>query len=752
MHILKRLGVGLIFLGSTLGYAQDASQLTLDKIYNSREFSSDWMGPVRWIADGEAYIAFEYSETGLELARYTSEDQTRSVFLSAAQLTPEGGNGPLNLEDFTLSDDESKVLIFTNSKRVWRSNTKGDYWVYDLDRQVLSQIGKDLPESSLMFAKFSPDNSQVSYVSDFNLYVENFATGQVRQLTEDGDRDIINGTFDWVYEEEFGARDGFRWSGGSSHIAYWQLDASEIKNFSMINNTESIYPEIIPVQYPKVGEDPSSARLGILDVVTGAQHWIPVPGDTKQNYLPGIQWVDDNTLLIQQLNRHQNHLKIYAYDVSTEDIRVVYEEKEETWVDISYPDLSANGWGDNHLTLVDDGEAFLRMTENDGWRHVYKVALASGEKTLLTPEDYDVASMQVATGKHLYYIASPDNSTQRYLYRVDLKGKGKTERLTPDEFEGVNTYDIASNGKYALHTHTSALVPNSVRLVSLPKHSTVATMMDNARLKQKLTTLNMPEVEFSKVTTSEGIEIDVRMIKPTNFDPSQRYPVLFHVYGEPWGQVATDSWVGAWNVFLAQQGYVIIDMDNRGTPCLKGSEWRKSIYRNIGRINIRDQALAAQEVLKLSYLDEDRTAVWGWSGGGSTTLNLMFQYPGVYKTGMAVAAVANQLTYDNIYQERYMGLPQENREDFVAGSPISHVEGLEGNLLIVHGTADDNVHYQNQEMLINKLIEANKQFDMMSYPNRSHGIYEGRNTRRHLYTMLTRYLMEHVPTNDAEIN
>jgi dipeptidyl-peptidase-4 len=221
--------------------------------------------------------------------------------------------------------------------------------------------------------------------------------------------------------------------------------------------------------------------------------------------------------------------------------------------------------------------------------------------------------------------------------------------------------------------------------------------------------------------------------------------VLFHVYGEPWGQVAVDSWIGLWNIYLAQQGYVVIDMDNRGTPCLKGSDWRKSIYRKIGVINSRDQALAAKEVLKRPYLDPDRTAVWGWSGGGSMTLNLLFRYPEIYKTGMAVAAVSNQLIYDNIYQERYMGLPQENLEDFIKGSPITYAKNLEGNLLLVHGTQDDNVHYQSMEMLVNELIKQNKQFQMMSYPNRSHGIYEGENTRRHLYTLLTQYLMQKVP-------
>ncbi len=272
-------------------------------------------------------------------------------------------------------------------------------------------------------------------------------------------------------------------------------------------------------------------------------------------------------------------------------------------------------------------------------------------------------------------------------------------------------------------------------------------MVSNEAYKEKLSTLSLPEVRFLKVTTEEGIELDARMILPINFDENNKYPVLFHVYGEPWGQVATDTQIGLWNTMLAQKGYVIIDMDNRGTPCLKGSEWRKSIYKKIGVINTRDQALAAKEILKLKYLDNDRTAVWGWSGGGTMTLNLLFKFPDIYKTGIAVAAVSDQLVYDNIYQERYMGLPQENMEDFIKGSPLTYAKNLEGNLLIVHGTADDNVHYQSAELLINELIKQNKQFDMLSYPNRSHGIYEGENTRRHLYTLLTNYLLKHTPPN-----
>ncbi len=306
---------------------------------------------------------------------------------------------------------------------------------------------------------------------------------------------------------------------------------------------------------------------------------------------------------------------------------------------------------------------------------------------------------------------------------------------------------MSPNGRYAVHSHQSVNEPRTVRLITLPDHKTIKTLVDNNDYKEKLSGLAMPKIQFLKVSTEEGIEIDVRMVLPISFDANKKYPVLFHVYGEPWGQVATDRQVGLFNLMMAQKGYVIIDMDNRGTPCLKGSLWRKSIYRKVGVINIKDQALAAKEILKLDYLDNDRTAVWGWSGGGSMTLSLMFQYPEIYKTGIAVAAVSNSLTYDNIYQERYMGLPQENKEEFIKGSAITYAKNLEGNLLIVHGTGDDNVHYQNAELLINELIKHNKQFQIMPYPNRSHGIYEGKNTRRHLYTLLTNYLLEHTPPN-----
>lgn len=724
--------------------------LDIDRIY-SDEFTLDYERNIQWIENGNAYVIIEKSslvEGADQLVRYESKSQQRSIYVPSEKLKTD--KGYLEVEGFSLSPDGTKVLVFTNSSRVWRSNTKGDYWVYDLTSKKLTQAGANFEASSLLFAKFSSDNAHLFYVHDFNIFKENAETREVEQLTFDGDGDIINGTFDWVYEEEFGKRDGFSISPDNTSLAFWHLDASDTGVFYMINNTDSIYSRPIPVQYPKVGEQPSAAKIGVINLKSNKTIWIPLEGEERENYLPGMQWVSDDLLLIQQMNRHQNTLTVLTYEPSSGELKKVYTEKEKTFIELNYPDVSSDSWGSNDLPIVDKGSAFIRMTENDAWRRIYKINISTGEKTLVTPFEYDIASMRVPTDKNVYYMASPNNGTQRYIFQTDLNGKGKEERLTPEEFEGVNNYNVSPNGAFAIHSHQSATKVRTVRFISLPDHKTIKTLVDNKVYKEQLSTLSMPDVIFEKVMTEEGIEIDARIVLPVNFDKKKKYPVIFHVYGEPWGQVATDTQIGLWNSMMAQKGYVVIDMDNRGTPCLKGSQWRKSIYRQMGRINTKDQAMAAKEILKLDYLDENRTAVWGWSGGGTMTLNLMFKFPDIYKTGVAVASVSNQLVYDNIYQERYMGLPQENMQDFIDGSPVTYAKHLEGNLLLIHGTADDNVHYQSAEILINELIKENKKFQLMSYPNRSHGIYEGENTRRHLYTLITDYIMEHTPPNSKE--
>ena len=738
----------LLLISCDLIGQQGQGQLSIDRLY-SNEFQEEFMPAYQWVDNGNSYLMVKSGEDHQSIELYETASGKKTILIDQFSWQPNDATGDVpRIESVSMSEDETKVLLFHDSKRVWRSNTKGNYTVFDKDAgegSAYKRLGQSLESSSLMFAKFSPNNEYAAYVSDFNIYLENFSSGEIIPLTKDGSTDIINGTFDWVYEEEFGCRDGFRWSPDSKYISFWQLDASTIGTHHMINNTDSVYPRLIPLQYPKVGQDPSSCKVGLINIETKKMEWIPVPGDHVQNYIPRMQWINPDLLMIQQINRKQNHLIYWNYNPHTKKIKKVYEEREDTWVDIDYPDVSSSTWGMYDLSVIDDVWV-TRMKENDsGWRHALKINLETGEKQLLTPGAYDVATTYAQDGSSLFFSASPDNSTQRYLYKVGLDGNGAAQRLTPKEFSGINKYDISPNGKYAFHTHSNASTPRTTRLIKTDNHKEIRNFVSNEKFSKSIASLDLGTPQFFQVTTEDGVTIDGRMLLPKDFDETKKYPVLFHVYGEPWGQVAQDTWIGLWDHFITQQGYIIIDMDNRGTPCLLGSEWRKSIYRQIGRINANDQAAAAKEVLKWDFIDETRTGVWGWSGGGSMTLNLMFRFADIYTTGVSVAPVGNQLLYDNIYQERYMGLPYENLEDFLDGSPVKYAHLLKGNLLLVHGTGDDNVHYQNAEVIINELIKHNRPFDMMAYPNRAHGIYEGRNTRKHLYGLITRYILEHIP-------
>jgi dipeptidyl-peptidase-4 len=755
---MKKIQVYLLLLVAALTldisvFAQetiDSTKLSLDRIFQSGEFRQDWFGRYQWLGSGDAYTVLERSETverGMDMVKYETKSGKSEVLIAAEKFIPSGQENPLRISGYDWSTDLNKLLIFTNTRRVWRANTRGDYWVLDLEKDTLYQLGPELPESSLMFAKFTEDGTKAAFVSKHNVFMQDLESGMVTQLTFDGTEDIINGTFDWVYEEELDCRDGFRWNPGGSHIAFWQLDATDIRDFLMINNTDSIYSYTIPVQYPKAGEDPSSARIGVIDIVSKEIQWLAIPGDPIQNYLPRLQWIGNNRILVQQLNRHQNENRLWLVNLETGDMENFYTDKDEAWVDIDHPDVAQSGRNATDMVFLDNGEEFIWISEKDGWRHLYLKSVDGSKDVLLTDGPYDIASLYGVDEKkgYVYFNASPENSTQRYLYRVELDGSGGLTRLTPEDKPGINRYDLAPGMQYAIWSSSSRTRVPTTDLVSLPKHKVVRNLVNNEAYSNKMAGIDQGIVEFFKVTTEDGVEMDGYMIKPPDFDASKKYPVLFDLYGEPWGQTATDSWGGLWHHYLAQQGYIVMTMDNRGTPCLKGREWRKSIYKNIGTLNSRDQAMATKKILEWDYIDADRIAVWGWSGGGSMTLNLMFRYPEIYSTGMAVAAVADLRYYDNIYQERYTGIPQEVPEVYEQGSPITHAKNLEGNLLIIHGTADDNVHYQSAEALIVELIKNNKKFDVMPYPNCSHGIYEIPGARTHLFTLLTDYLMEHVP-------
>jgi dipeptidyl-peptidase-4 len=726
----------------------DPAKLTLDRIYKVRDFKSETFGPARWLEHKTGYTTLEPSKDkngGKDIVRYDPRTGKRQVEVAAADLIPAGEKKPLEIDDYKWSSNGKWLLVFTNTKKVWRRNTRGDYWVLNLENRQLWKLGGEAEPSSLMFAKFSPDSSRVGYVIKNNLYVQrlgdNSIDRNILQLTHDGSTTIINGTFDWVYEEEFGLRDGFRWSPDSKHIAYWQLDAEGIRDFYLINNTDTLYPELIPVQYPKVGTVNSACKVGVVPVEGGKTLWFELPGDSRNYYIARMDWAaGKEEVVFQRLNRLQNTNKVMLGNIRTGKVRTILTERDKAWVDV-----------DDDLKWLDNGKRFTWLSERDGWRHMYVVSRSGREIKLITPGEYDVDEVLKIDGKGgwVYYIASPDNPLQRYLYRVRLNGRGKAQRLTPGDMPGTHSYQVSADAKWAIHTYSTFDNPSRKYMVRLPGHKTVRTLVENKELRAKVEALDRKPVEFFRVDIGQGVLLDAYCMKPPNFDAAYKYPVLFYVYGEPHGQTVKDAWNSRsylWHLMLTQQGYIVISVDNRGTWSPRGRQWRKCIYRQIGILASADQAAAVRAIIKnRPYIDAQRIGVWGWSGGGSMTLNAMFRYPDLYHTGMSVAPVPDQKLYDTIYQERYMGLPDDNKEGYKNGSPITYAHRLKGNLLLVHGTADDNVHYQGTQRLINKLIEENRHFTMMTYPNRTHSIREGKNTTRHLYYLLTRYLKENLP-------
>jgi dipeptidyl-peptidase-4 len=719
--------------------------LTLERIFASGELTPERFGPARWLPDGSGYTTVERSRSvrGLDIVRYDPESGSRQILVSARRLIPRGGARPLIVEDYEWSEDGSKLLIYTNSRRVWRVNSRGDYWVLDLESGRLQQLGGDAEESTLMFAKFAPQSDRVAYGRENDIYVERLSDGHITRLTRGGSHTLIHGNFDWAYEEEFGIRDGFRWSPDGEHIAYWQLDASGVKEFLLVNYTDSLYPTITGIPYPKVGETLSAARVGVVPAAGGSTVWADLGGDPRNNYIARMEWAaGSEQYVIQYLNRPQNTNQVILVDAFTGEAQTIYTDRDEAWVDVV-----------DDMLWMDGGARFTWVSEKDGWRHVYVVSRDGSQERLVTPWPMDVISVELIDDESgwLYFIASPGNATQRYLYRSHLDGSGEPQRLTPDTHAGTNSYQLSLNGAWGFHTHSAFATPPTVRLVSLPDHRTVRTMVESRSLVTVMAALDRGLTEFFQVDIG-GVTLDGWLMKPADFDPARKYPLLFYVYGEPAGQTVLDRWGGSrflWHTYLTQQGYLVASVDGRGTPAPRGREWRKIVHGDIGTLASADQAGANRVIRGWDFVDEDRIGIWGWSGGGSMTLNMMFRYPDLYRTGMSVAPVPDQLLYDAIYQERYSGTLTDHAEGYRRGSPIHHVDGLSGNLLLVHGTGDDNVHYQGSERLINAMIERGKTFTMMAYPNRSHGIFEGPGTTLHLYRLLTDYLEEHLPSGLA---
>ena len=740
-------------LGATPAHAQ-LSQNMQDwmRRINSGEFSAGGGrgagrggrggGAGRWMDGGKAYAISEpASGGGMESVRIDTATGARQVLPAEPPNTPPGGG---RATAAGTSADGSKLLFSTNGRTVMIRKTASDYWVLDKSDNSWHKLGGK-STAGLMFAKFSPDGKSVAYLGDlgqaegaspkWNLYVEEVRTGTVKQLTTDASDDIIDGTSDWNNNEEFGLADCFLWSPDGKKIAYYQFDQSGVPEFALINYTDQLYPVITKYKYPKPGQTNSAVRVGVIGSGGGRTVWLKTPGDPRNTYIPHMEWLEDNQVILQHMNRLQNTNTVYIANPDTGDLRQMFQDKNSSWVEVN-----------RNLKWIENGKRLLFTSERDGWRHLYAIT-RDGDARLVTSAPFDMVSIAAVDepGGWLYYIASPDNATQRYLYRSLLDGS-KTERVTPQDQPGTHTYNLSPDCHWAFHSVSTFDSPGQSDLVSLPDHKVVRVLNDNAAEKAKVGPIIAGRTEMVHIPVGHDTTIDGWLIKPSHFDPTKKYPIIISVYGEPASSTVNDSWGGGHLLMLglADDGYLIASFDNSGTPAPKGTHWRKVIYGSVGVLASDEQAAALRGLAAThSYVDLTRVGVYGWSGGGSMTLNLMFRYPDLYSVGVAGAPVADQTLYDSIYQERYMGLPADNAKGYHDGSPISFAEGLKGKLLIIHGTGDDNVHFQGTQRLLNRLIGLNKQFHFMEYPNRRHGV-QGSDPL-HLDTLRYSFFEEYLP-------
>lgn len=701
-----------LFLTSNLFYSLVAQEFTLEKAISPRTIPLKTPNMVSWDNNGMPY---EEVEANISSSAFHDAENCSKTF----------------------------ALDFVNRKKVWRYATKGDYMLVDMKSGEKRQLGKEFPSSSLMFAKFSPDGSKVAYVCNNNLYFEycdpslNSQHGTVA-LTTTGNDTIINGTFDWVYEEEFGCRDGFRWSSDGKYIAYWNSNTSGTGSFDIVNNIAGLYPSIQHFPYPKAGTTNSAVKVGFVNVDSKVTTWIPIPGDERNNYLPRMEFVPGtNRLMIQQMNRAQNLNSVWVLvivDNKVSDLKILCKDEDVAWVETN-----------DEIRFFENNKYFTFTSERDGWRHVYRVSSDGKRWQCITPGELDVIREVAFDEKRgwLYFIGTEKNATQRYLYRSRIDGKGKSENISLsiirqeiNNAEGQYSYNMSPSFDYAVERFSNASTPPQYRIVKMNKNGkwSVDKVLElNNEAKEVFLNLGLNFKEFVKAK-SGNYDLDAWIIKPKDFNPNKKYPVICYIYGEPASATVQDNWDTSlfWQ-YLAQQGFVVVSIDGRGTNTPRGREWRKCIYGEVGVAASEDIANGLLDLCqKFSWMDSSRLGVTGWSGGGSQTLNCMFRYPKIFKTGIAIAFVSDQKLYDTIYQERYMNTPQANPDGYYRGSPINYSQGLEGNLLLIHGTGDDNVHYQNCEMLVNKLISEGKIFYQLSYPMRTHSISEGKGTSLHL--------------------
>ncbi|MEE4197141.1 MAG: S9 family peptidase [Bacteroidales bacterium] len=704
--------------------AQEVSrEITLEDIYQKGVFREKSVYGIRSMNDGEHFTTLE---EGKKITRYSYQSgEAIEVLFNTIE-------NDMTIRDYQFSADESKILLATNAEYIYRRSYTADYYIYDIESKTLNKLSDN---GRQMFAVFSPDASKVAFVRKNNLFIKNLKTDKEKQITTDGKfNHIINGGTDWVYEEEFAFTRAFFWSPEGDKIAFYKFDESEVPEFNMTKYNHELYPENYAYKYPKAGEKNSVVSIHVYHLNSGETHTMDVGKETDQ-YIPRIKWThENNKLVIIRENRLQNHIEILLANTDTGTPKVIYEEKNKYYIERI---------DDSYMTLTEDGKYFIINSEKDGWNHLYLYDIDGNFVNQITQGDWDVTDFIGVDSKTntVYYQAAEESPLHRAVYSIKTNGS-KKKKLSDQK--GNNRAVFSKGFKYYINYYSSSETPRYITLHN-KKGKLIRVMEDNQELKETIKTYAFTPVEFLTINTpSSKWDLNAYMIKPPDFDPNKKYPLFMYLYGGPGSQSVLDRWSRsyAWFQMLAQKGYIVVCVDNRGTGG-RGEEFKKMTYGQLGKYETIDQVEAAEYLSNQPYIDENRTGIFGWSYGGFMSTSCLFLGNDVFEMAIAVAPVSSWRYYDSIYTELYMGLPQDNPDGYDDNSPLNHADKLQGKYLLIHGTADDNVHFQNSIELSEKLVQENKQFEMQFYMDKDHGIYGG-NTSYHLYTRMTQFILENL--------
>ncbi|MGY5848129.1 S9 family peptidase [Salegentibacter sp. HM20] len=718
----KYVVLGLLIAATSAVYAQE-KKISLEDIWGG-EFSQERLQSLQSLNNGKEYIVLnrdrENQTTQIDVYDYKSGNLSRSL------INTKDIEGLDNFNNYSLSEDESKILLSTESEQIYRRSSRGIYYIYDLNSKKLTKLS----DKKVQEPTFSPDASKVAYVFENNIYTYDISSGEETQVTTDGEiNSIINGVTDWVYEEEFAFVRAFEWNKSGEKIAYLKFDESEVTEFSMDMFGQDLYPTQSIFKYPKAGEQNSEVSLFIYDLSSEENEKVEL-GDYEDFYIPRIKWTNDEEVLsVQVLNRHQNKLDFIFVDAGDMEAEVIMTETDEAYVDVT-----------DNLTFLDNND-FIWTSERDGWNHIYLYDKSGKLKNQVTSGNWEVTRYYGFDKKsnRIFYQSTENGSVNRDVYSIKPNGKSKT-RLT--EKTGMNSADFSADYSYFINSFTNTQTPYEFSLHNAKNGKLVRNIKDNKALLEKEKGYDFIPKELSTIEVN-GNDLNMWTIKPRDFDESKKYPLLMFQYSGPGSQSVSNSYYNAneyWYQLLANEGYMIVTIDGRGTG-FKGADFKKVTQKELGKFEVEDQIQAARQLAALDYIDEDRIGIWGWSYGGFMSSNAILKGNEVFSMAIAVAPVTSWRFYDTIYTERYMTTPQENPSGYDENSPINHVEKLEGDYLLIHGGGDDNVHLQNTMRMVEALVQANKQFQWAIYPDRNHGIYGG-NTRLHLYTLMTNFIKD----------